>query len=712
MCAPEPSRAVLRQVRADQMPLPGVAFAKLGQSSGQSRRRRPQRGGLGRRQSTFGAAGLIELPAATSTGPPPALHEAAAARRRLSRPGLGPPRLRLGRRALTLATGLAAAVPVLVATVRAVGDGWLPAADMGVVATRAWDVFTSHTPLVGQYSYAGRVTGKITHSLGPMLYWLLALPAHFGSPASITWTMGIVNTLAILGVVALARRRGGVVLMFAAAIALALMCQSLAAETFHDIWNPSAALFPFTLLIFLCWSLACGEYRLLPITALVASFVLQANLTYLPPTLGLLAVGIGGLVVSRVEIRRRRLAVAAAAGSDAGGEGADGDVPPGEPGTGTQALSVAARGRRPLLRWALAALAVVAIFWSAPVIDELSEPAGNMTLVVRSATTQKATLGASVGWHAIVRAVGVRPWWLYVPVDRWQRQYDVRETPRLHAVLSCVALLAALFAAMLVAFRRRRRDVASGALIGLVLCGALAAVAASTPSAPSVTLTLGYTMWWGSQVGMWVWLMLAWSAFLAIRWALRGSDLPRLARFGANRRPETPRAARGRAFLRPAVLACVAGVGATAVVAVAVAAAGKRDEHVAVYRPTASLAASLDKVIPRGRTVNLVANLGYSTTVIKPALRYLLARHGVRALGRGSKVRIGDWYELDDRPFQYVVYLDDGTKSPARGARFVDSVRVVDQKGLHVVSLWVSPHPATGRTTSPSRRPAPARAGA
>jgi hypothetical protein len=230
-------------------------------------------------------------------------------------------------------------------------------------------------------------------------------------------------------------------------------------------------------------------------------------------------------------------------------------------------------------------------------------------------------------------------------------------------------------------------------------------------------------MWWGSQVGMWVWLMLAWSAFLAIRWALRTSDGPRLGVVAHRRSDPALRSDRARrldpprrshqpvtSLLRAPVLACAAGLVATAVVAIAVAASGRRDEHVAVYRPTAALAKSLDKVIAPGRTVNLVANLGYSTTVMKPALRYLLARHGVRALSRGSKVRIGDWYELDDRPFQYFVYLDDEAKAPARGARFIDSVRVVDQKGLHLVSLWVSPHPATGRTTSLLRRLAPARA--
>ena len=80
--------------------------------------------------------------------------------------------------------------------------------------------------------------------------------------------MGIVNTLAIIGAVALARRRGGLVLMFAAAIAIALLCQSLPSESLHDIWNPAAGLFPFLLLIFLGWSVACGDVGLLPLTAL------------------------------------------------------------------------------------------------------------------------------------------------------------------------------------------------------------------------------------------------------------------------------------------------------------------------------------------------------------------------------------------------------------------------------------------------------------
>ena len=138
--------------------------------------------------------------------------------------------------------------------------------------------------------------------------------------------------------------------MFAAALAIALMCQSLAAEAFHDVWNPSAGLFPFTLLIFLCWSLACGEYRLLPLTVLVASFAVQAHLMYLPATIGMLAIGIGGLAISLTARRR--------------GEAAGRWQP----------------GRRALLAWTAAAIAVGAICWSAPVIDELQGRRGGEML--------------------------------------------------------------------------------------------------------------------------------------------------------------------------------------------------------------------------------------------------------------------------------------------------------------------------------------------
>ena len=61
------------------------------------------------------------------------------------------------------------------------------------------------------------------------------------------------------------------------------MLASLPAAAYSDVWNPSVPLLSLLLLIFLAWSLGCGEHRLLPVTVLVASFVAATHLSYLPP---------------------------------------------------------------------------------------------------------------------------------------------------------------------------------------------------------------------------------------------------------------------------------------------------------------------------------------------------------------------------------------------------------------------------------------------
>src|SRR5438874_711064 len=95
----------------------------------------------------------------------------------------------LRERAFVAGVGAAASLPVIVATVRALRAQWMPLGDQGIIATRAYDVLSTHAPLLGQYSEASTVTGQPTYSPGPLLYWLLALPARIGQPASLTLTI-------------------------------------------------------------------------------------------------------------------------------------------------------------------------------------------------------------------------------------------------------------------------------------------------------------------------------------------------------------------------------------------------------------------------------------------------------------------------------------------------------------------------------------------
>ena len=524
-------------------------------------------------------------------------------------------------RLLTLATGMGAALPVIVSGVHAVQIGWEPTDDKGIIATRAYDVLTTHTPLVGQYSMASLITGHATHGLGPMLYWLIALPARIGSPMTMAVTMAVINTLAVLATVALARRRGGLVLMFATAVAIALMCMSLAAESFHDIWNPAAPLLPFLALMFLCWCVACGEHRLLPVSILVASFVAQAHLAYLPPALGMLVIGLVGLWMR-------------------------------------------APRDRSLVRWGLAAALVGLACWLPAIVNQLSSQPGNLSLVVRSATAPVGTLGPRVGVRAVAGAIGWRPWWLIVPRTRWDRYHDVLVPPTDLRIATTLLLLAALGLLATLGWRRRRWDLAAAALIGLVLCLTLAAVAAHTPVRPVLASTVGYTLWWGSMCGMWVWLILGWAVWIALS--------PRLR-------------TRGRA------LATVAGLAAVAAAGTAVAAGEKPDQHVALYRPLARIAARLDRTIQPGSTVRLEGTLDSATLPFKPAVRFFLARRGVRALSRGAYQRNGGWYELYRRPYERTLELTDVRRRPGPRMSLLIGVGFRESGAGHSVFLWISP---------------------
>jgi hypothetical protein len=551
-------------------------------------------------------------------------------------------------------TGLAAAIPVIESTVKAVQAGWVPAGDDGIIATRGWDVFTSHTPLIGQYSEAGLVLhGRIMHSPGPMQYWLLALPARFGSVSSIAVTMCVINTLAIIGCVALARRRGGLILMFAAALGIVLMCQSLPSEAMHDIWNPAAGLFPFLLLIFLGWSLACGDYRLLPLTALVASFLTQTHLMYAAPTAVVLAVGVGGLLLWRLGRRR-----------------SGGPEPPPVP---------------RIWPWALAALVIVAACWAPPAIDQVKNNPGNLATIVRTAEHRGATLGATAGWHAVVRSVGVTPWWLYVPGSEWERKADLRATPSSTRTDSTIALLAALFLTGLLGALRRRWDLASAALIGLLLCGAIYLEAASNPKTLLLAETLAYTMWWGSELGFWVWLILAWGVWLGLAALSRPAVRALRTRVTDRRREPAPRTRLAAVVLAPLVaLAGLVAVGS------AVAKTEKPDSHVYEYRPIRTIAAAIERHVPPGQTIDYrFGSLDVGTQPMEPSIRFFLVRHGDRVLAPGSVTRLGSYYELSDRPVQWIVELREGVQPQPR-MTLAARVRFTSPWARELLSAWVA----------------------
>jgi hypothetical protein len=519
---------------------------------------------------------------------------------------------RFGGRSLTLVLGLLAAVPVIVSVVRALAAAWTPVFDDAIVATNAFDVLTGHSPLVGIYSDASVTSIGVVHDPGPLLLWLLALPAHFLGAWALVVIVGVVNVASVVGVVVLARRRGGQTFMFVTAVALIVMTGSLPAENWHEPLNSSSALLPFMLLLFLAWSVGCDEIGLLPLTVLVASFVMQTHFSLVIVSVGILIVAFGGLALSQRRVK---------------------------------ATPTAESSRR----WIVSSLIVLLICWLAPLIDQVVHRPGNFVRILQTATAHQRTVGIGPGWHATVRALGIWPWWLRSSQNSGLRFYDVIFTPGLLATASTVILIVALAYVAVLGWRRARRDVMVAALMGLVIAAAVAMSVASTPA--RLSLAVEKAVRWTLPAGMFVWLVLAWSL-----WTLLPS--PRLLTKDRWRQTVARCSPQGLLAL---------GLVMTAAAAALVSLAQKPDSLVWTYRPARTLVTRLVAHLPRRRTV-LVDGVSHSGDLtafaFQTALIYDLRRRGyqvvvppeqARTPGLALVDKLGSYYAL--APHQPHVHL-------------------------------------------------------
>lgn len=523
----------------------------------------------------------------------------------------------LGRR-LVLATGLIAAIPVIVSTVAALRAGWTPVFDDAAIATNAYDTL-AHGRAVGVYSDATLPQIGAVFNAGPLLLWILAIPARLPGEWALPLTAGLINVASIAGAVALARRRGGQALMLATAAALVLLSRSYSAETLHDILNASIGLLPLVLLLFLAWSLACGEYRLAPLTALVGSFVLQSHASLAAPAIPVLAVAVVGLAF---QLRERR------------GAGA-----PGAP-----------------RAWLLAAAAVVVVCWAPPVIQQVAGSPGNLGRLVRTATAGQRTLGTTVSWHALVRSVGIPPWWLSRSQPGGVRFFSLFGPPGTFATISCLLILLGSAVAAVVALRRRRRDVLIVVALALAFSGIAALSVGATPARLAIFVSKATQT--AQLSGMFLWLALGYSvAVLAT--PLRGRAA----------------AARASRLARPAPLIAASAV--LVLLAVLVAAGRTPDDFQAVYRPVTALAAKVEARVPRSGNLLVISAERASILragALSAGLVYQLRRRGYHPVIPDSTnfvAKFGPAYSRTKHPPADELVIDDRLQPTQSGARLV-----------------------------------------
>jgi hypothetical protein len=516
-----------------------------------------------------------------------------------------------------MAAGLVAGVPIMAGTVRAIRADWTPYGDRAVIAVRSFDVFGAHSPAVGQYSQWSAVLGRPVFSPGPLLYWLLAIPARLLGATSLPVWMAIVNLACLCGVLALARRRGGLVLMAATALLVPLLCRSLPSETFHDIWNPATTLMPFLLTCFVAWSIAVAEYRLAPFMALLLSFLVQTHSTFALPGLGLLVVTAAGL------------------------------------GAGWQAPGV---DRRAAARWLGAAIILGALCWAVPLEDQLAG-SGNLGALIDATRRARGHLGLAAGWHAVVHAFGIPPWWLGADISSLHRLIDVGSVPGWASQATCAIGLLALLGALVSGLRARRSEVAAPAAISLILALALGVNAAQTPTEDHLALTVSYTLWWANPAGLFVWLTGGW---LAAHLIAAHPPARRLV---------------GQIAAKRTAWGIATGLAAAAI-ALMVAAGQPGDSDRGEYRPFADAARATTTAVANAPRVFIQARPPFPSSELEDELIYALQRRGASVVVQPvAAAELGPSYAAHAPADGAVVHVTYGGAVPA-GTRVLSRITV------------------------------------
>lgn len=191
---------------------------------------------------------------------------------------------------------LAVLLGPVIALVQAVAHDWAPHGDDATIALRAADVLDGHLPITGMRSTSGDGVGVdqslSTHHLGPLQFYLLALPLALTGGASIGIALGgalIAGIASVLSVVWARRLGGGLgVAVFTSGVLLAQW--AIGPDALFRPLNPYAPLLPTYLSLLLLWALARGDHRALPPFVIAVSLIAQGNLAFVPLA-GALALG-------------------------------------------------------------------------------------------------------------------------------------------------------------------------------------------------------------------------------------------------------------------------------------------------------------------------------------------------------------------------------------------------------------------------------------
>ncbi len=330
-----------------------------------------------------------------------------------------------------------AAIPIVVATVRAVGRGWIPLGDDADFTIRARDVFGSHIPLLGAWS-SGSLTARLNlNHPGPLLFDALAVPVRlFGGSVGVAVGVALINVAAVVGIAVFAYRRGGPLLGVLAMVVTSGLCWAMGSELLFEPWQPHVVLIPFLLFLVLVWSMTSGDLAAVPVAAGVGSFIVQTHLSYAFLVPALAGWGMLGLFLA---LRRERS-------------------------RDPNAWHVL---RRHALRASAGAGLLLVVAWIQPIIEQFTSAGqGNLTRLAQSASDPNIRkVGARTGTLIFASVASLPPWWFRPSVQHTFATAGGWSPPPLGLAIGSILVLAGVLAWCWWDARRHLDRIVSGAVI-------------------------------------------------------------------------------------------------------------------------------------------------------------------------------------------------------------------------------------------------------
>ncbi|MEZ5383380.1 MAG: hypothetical protein R2754_16480 [Microthrixaceae bacterium] len=405
----------------------------------------------------------------------------------------------------------AVALPALAAALRAGAQRWQATLDNGIYSARAWDVGTSHNPMLATWSSRSTATGVVMNHPGPLPFQLLAPFRRLLGPVGTRVGSGLINAGALGSAAWLAwrvgRRRGAVCFGLGGLV----LAASMGSEVLSDPWTHNLPLLAFFAAMVGLWASLAGDRWGPMVSVCWTSLCAQTSLAYVVP--GAVVV-VASLVAGGLWwwLARRT-----------------GSAPHGAP--RDRLIGLGAAGAALLAMWALPA-------WEQWVAPD-GEP-GNLTAMIENSRRLGTGRGLSFAVRSFSDLVLVPPGWVFPDLATWENNAGARlGVGASWAVFACfvVALIAAG------AWARRRRSIVLGSAVAAVVLVTVASVGTLASISETTLATAAYLRW-----------LFAVGAFVASALGLVVLDAALSLLPGTERVPQLARSGMGLAVAAAAVV--------------------------------------------------------------------------------------------------------------------------------------------------------------